>query len=74
MLAALTEAEANSGEQIKKNGPKSVNKLHWMDIFMDRYPAETNEAKRKAFSRQKSGLVNEGFVQVCSNYYTRISK
>ena len=71
-MDALIEAESLNGEQLNKYGPKSVSENFWKSVFFRRCIAETKEAKTKAFSRLKSGLVNDGFVEVNDNYYSRI--
>ena len=73
-IETLIEAESLFGEQINKYGPKSVSEQHWKEVYIRRSPADSYEAKRKAFSRQKNGLVNDGFVEVNDNYFTRKEK
>ena len=65
------EAEDISGEQINKYGPKSVPEEKWREVYFKRSPADSYEAKRKAFSRAKTSLVSEGLIEVNDNYYTR---
>jgi len=70
-METLNEAEDISGEQINKYGPKSVPEEKWREVYFKRSPADSYEAKRKAFSRAKTSLVNEGLIEVNDNYYTR---
>lgn len=70
-METLNEAEEISGEQINKYGPKSVSEEKWREVYFKRSTSDSYEAKRKAFSRAKTSLVNEGFVEVSDNYYTR---
>ena len=73
-IETLIEAESLFGEQINKYGPKSVSKQHWKDVYFRRSPADGYETTRKRFDRLKNGLVNDGFVEVNDNYFTRKEK
>ena len=73
-IESLIEAEGYYGEEINKYGPKSVPEQKWREVFFRKSPAEGDEAKRKAFSRVKNGLVTDGFIEVNDNYYTRKEK
>ncbi|MBL6776747.1 MAG: AAA family ATPase [Alphaproteobacteria bacterium] len=71
---ALKEAELIHGEQMNKYGPKSVPEHKWREVYFKRSPADNYEAKRKAFSRVKNGLVADDFIEVNDNYFTRKEK
>jgi hypothetical protein len=49
---------------------KSVSLEGWREIFYRRSPADTHEAKRKAFERARQDLVEKGFLEVSDNVYT----
>ena len=49
---------------------KSVSLEGWREIFYRRSPADTKEAKRKAFERARKDLVEKGFLEVSDNIYT----
>jgi hypothetical protein len=41
----------------------------WRDQFFEKHTGNTSDTKRKAFSRAKSDLVNEGILSVKNNTY-----
>ena len=49
---------------------KSVSLEGWRGMFYRRSPADTQEAKRKAFERTRKDLVEKGFLEVNNNLYT----
>jgi len=49
---------------------KSVPLEGWREIFYRRSPADTQEAKRKAFERARKDLVEKGFLEVKDDIYT----
>ena len=49
---------------------KSVSLEGWREIFYRRSPADTHEAKRKAFERARKDLVEKGFLEVKDDIYT----
>ena len=49
---------------------KSVSLEGWREIFYRRSPADTQEAKRKAFERARKDLVEKGFLEVKDDIYT----
>lgn len=73
-IESLIEAESLYGEEINKYGPKSVPEQKWREVYLRRSSADNYEAKRKAFSRVKNGLVTNGFIEVNDNYFTRKEK
>jgi len=49
---------------------KSVSLEGWREVFYQRSPADTQEAKRKAFERTRKDLVEKGFLEVNNDLYT----
>ncbi|XDZ71078.1 AAA family ATPase [Alphaproteobacteria bacterium LSUCC0744] len=72
-LKTFQEAVRENGNVTKLGDvilEKSVSLEGWREIFYRRSPADTQEAKRKAFERARKDLVEKGFLEVIDDIYT----